>query len=79
VTEFIDQVTPVTVITNALPVMEKLRGMQDIELIALGGKYHPAHTMAFSASHAKSDPVPPRGRCTLCRPRPSRACPLHPR
>jgi DeoR/GlpR family transcriptional regulator of sugar metabolism len=39
VCDFIDQVTPVTVITNALPVMEALRDRQDVELIGLGGKY----------------------------------------
>jgi DeoR/GlpR family transcriptional regulator of sugar metabolism len=47
VTEFIDQVAPLTVITNALPVMEKLRDMQEIELIALGGKYHRAYNGFF--------------------------------
>jgi DeoR/GlpR family transcriptional regulator of sugar metabolism len=47
VTEFIDQVTPITIITNALPVMERLRDAQDIELIALGGKYHRAYNGFF--------------------------------
>jgi len=40
VTEFIDQITPVTVITNALPVMERLQGVSDVDLIALGGRYN---------------------------------------
>jgi DeoR/GlpR family transcriptional regulator of sugar metabolism len=54
VTEFIDLVTPVTVITNALPVMEKLRDMQDIELIALGGKYHRAYNGFFGLACEKA-------------------------
>lgn len=37
--EFIEDVTPVTVITNALPVMERLQDMPEVDLIALGGKY----------------------------------------
>ena len=40
VCDFIEQVTPVTVITNALPVMERLRETTDVELIGLGGKFH---------------------------------------
>ena len=39
VCDFIDQVAPVTVITNALPVMERLRDHKHIELIGVGGKY----------------------------------------
>lgn len=40
VCDFIEQVAPVTVITNALPVLDRLRDAPDIELIGLGGKYH---------------------------------------
>ena len=47
VAEFINEVTPVTVITNALPVMEKFRDLMDIDLIALGGKYNRAYTGFF--------------------------------
>ncbi|MBX3582296.1 MAG: DeoR/GlpR transcriptional regulator [Rhizobiaceae bacterium] len=47
VTEFIDQVTPVTIITNALPVLEKLRASPDIDLIALGGKFHRSYNGFF--------------------------------
>ena len=47
VCDFIEQVTPVTVITNGLPVMERLRDKQDIELIGLGGKYHRAYNGFF--------------------------------
>ncbi len=47
VTEFIDQVAPVTIITNALPVLERLRDSPEIDLIALGGKYHRAYNGFF--------------------------------
>jgi DeoR/GlpR family transcriptional regulator of sugar metabolism len=47
VCEFVEQVAPVTIITNALPVMERLRDIQDIELIGLGGKYHRVYNGFF--------------------------------
>lgn len=47
VTEYIDQVAPVTIITNALPVIDALKETQDIELIALGGKYHRVYNGFF--------------------------------
>ncbi|MBL8582139.1 MAG: DeoR/GlpR transcriptional regulator [Rhizobiaceae bacterium] len=47
VTEFIEQVAPVTIITNALPVLERLRETPEIDLIALGGKYHRAYNGFF--------------------------------
>ena len=50
VCDFIEQVTPVTVITNALPVMERLRDKQDVELIGLGGKYHRVYNGFFGIS-----------------------------
>jgi DeoR/GlpR family transcriptional regulator of sugar metabolism len=37
--DFIENVTPVTVITNAMPVMDRLKDMPGIELIGLGGKF----------------------------------------
>lgn len=40
VCDYIDTVTPVTVITNALPVINRLHNTPDIELIAVGGKYN---------------------------------------
>ena len=39
VTEFIADVTPITVITNAFPVLEALQDNPDVALIAIGGKY----------------------------------------
>ncbi|MBX3570433.1 MAG: DeoR/GlpR transcriptional regulator [Rhizobiaceae bacterium] len=47
VCEFIDMVTPVTVITNALPVMERLRDMPEVDLIGLGGRYHRGYNGFF--------------------------------
>ncbi|MCO5071570.1 MAG: DeoR/GlpR family DNA-binding transcription regulator [Rhizobiaceae bacterium] len=38
--DYIEEVTPVTVITNSLPVMERLHDVAEVDLIALGGKYH---------------------------------------
>jgi DeoR/GlpR family transcriptional regulator of sugar metabolism len=38
--DYIAQVTPVTVITNALPVLDRLHETADVQLIALGGRYH---------------------------------------
>jgi DeoR/GlpR family transcriptional regulator of sugar metabolism len=47
VCDFIEQITPVTVITNALPVMERLRDQPDVDLIGLGGKYHRVYNGFF--------------------------------
>lgn len=47
VTEYIAQVAPVTIITNALPVIDALKEAPDIELIALGGKYHRVYNGFF--------------------------------
>ncbi len=47
VTEFIETVTPVTIITNALPVLERLRDVQGVDLIALGGRYHRGYNGFF--------------------------------
>ena len=47
VCDYIEQMTPITVITNALPVMERLRDKQDVELIGLGGKYHRVYNGFF--------------------------------
>ncbi|EMS95626.1 putative HTH-type transcriptional regulator HI1009 [Agrobacterium tumefaciens str. Cherry 2E-2-2] len=47
VCDFIEQVAPVTVLTNALPVIDRLRDVQDIELIGLGGKFHRSYNGFF--------------------------------
>jgi len=38
--DFIAQATPITVLTNALPVLSQLHEVADVQLIALGGRYH---------------------------------------
>lgn len=50
VTEYIERVAPVTVITNALPVLERLRTVAGIDLIALGGRYHLAFNAFFGVA-----------------------------
>ena len=40
VTEFIQEITPVTVLSNSLPVIDRLATEPDVEIIALGGKYN---------------------------------------
>ncbi|MBN9045764.1 MAG: DeoR/GlpR transcriptional regulator [Rhizobiales bacterium] len=40
---FLPQVTPVTVITNSLGLIQMLAGVDGIDLIALGGDYHPTY------------------------------------
>ncbi|MDQ0324126.1 DeoR/GlpR family transcriptional regulator of sugar metabolism [Pararhizobium capsulatum DSM 1112] len=52
--DFIESVTPVTVITNAIPVIERLRDVADIELIALGGKYHRVYNGFFGLACEKA-------------------------
>lgn len=47
VCDVIAEVTPVTVITNALPVIERLHGQPDIDLIALGGRYNRVYNGFF--------------------------------
>jgi DeoR/GlpR family transcriptional regulator of sugar metabolism len=47
VCDYIGSVTPLTVITNALPVMERLYGMPEVDLIALGGRYHRGYNGFF--------------------------------
>lgn len=48
--EFIERVAPLTVITNALPVMERLHSVAGIDLIALGGRYHKAFNAFFGVA-----------------------------
>ncbi len=47
VCDYIASVTPLTVITNALPVMERLYGVPEVDLIALGGRYHRGYNGFF--------------------------------
>jgi DeoR/GlpR family transcriptional regulator of sugar metabolism len=52
--DYIDAVTPVTVITNALPVMERLHNMAEVDLIALGGRYHRGYNGFFGMACEKA-------------------------
>ena len=52
--DYIGAVTPVTVITNALPVMERLHDMAEVDLIALGGKYHRGYNGFFGMACEKA-------------------------
>lgn len=54
VCDFISQVTPVTVITNSLPVMERLRSEPDVDLIGLGGRYHRVYNGFFGMTCEKA-------------------------
>jgi len=47
VCDYIAEVTPVTIITNSLPVMERLRTQPDVDLIGLGGRYHRVYNGFF--------------------------------
>ena len=42
VCDFIDQVAPITVLTNARPVIERLHERNNIDLVAIGGRYQRA-------------------------------------
>jgi DeoR/GlpR family transcriptional regulator of sugar metabolism len=54
VTDVIERVAPVTVITNALPVMERLQALAGIDLIALGGRYNRSYAGFFGLGLEKS-------------------------
>ncbi len=54
VCDFIEQVTPVTIITNSLPVMERLRDHQEVDLIGLGGRYHRVYNGFFGMACEKA-------------------------
>ena len=47
VCDFLESVTPVTVLTNALPVINRLHTMTDVDLIGVGGKYHTGYGAFF--------------------------------
>ncbi|MDB5660530.1 MAG: DeoR/GlpR transcriptional regulator [Cypionkella sp.] len=54
VCDYLAEVTPLTVITNAVPILERLRTMPDIDLIATGGRYHQGYNGYFGASAEKA-------------------------
>lgn len=52
--EFLHEVTPLTVVTNAAPILERLRQEPEIDLIAIGGRYHPGYNGYFGANCEKA-------------------------
>lgn len=48
--EFLEDVTPLTIITNAAPILERLRNQPDIDLISTGGRYHPGYHGYFGTN-----------------------------
>lgn len=45
--EFIHEVAPITVITNAVPLLERLREVPEIDLISTGGRFHAGYNGYF--------------------------------
>ena len=45
--DYIEEMAPLTVITNAVPFLERLRSVPDIDLIATGGRYHAGYNGYF--------------------------------
>jgi DeoR/GlpR family transcriptional regulator of sugar metabolism len=54
VVEHLEKVTPVTVITNALPVIQRLSTMTDVDLVALGGRYNKSFDGFFGIACEKA-------------------------
>ena len=52
--EFLLDVAPLTVVTNAAPILEKLRHAPEIDLISTGGRYHPGYHGYFGANCEKA-------------------------
>lgn len=52
--EFLPAIAPLTVITNAAPILERLRHEPDIDLISTGGRYHPGYNGYFGANCEKT-------------------------
>jgi len=52
--DFLANITPLTVITNAAPVLERLRHVPEIDLISTGGRYHQGYNGYFGTSCEKT-------------------------
>ena len=48
--DFLPEVTPLTVVTNAVPVLKRLQGEPDIDLISTGGRFHQGFNVYFGAA-----------------------------
>lgn len=51
--EFLPEVAPLTVVTNAAPILEQLRHVPEIDLVSTGGRYHPGYNGYFGANSEK--------------------------
>ncbi|WP_337182464.1 DeoR/GlpR family DNA-binding transcription regulator [Shinella sp.] len=52
--EFLPEAAPLTVVTNAAPILERLRHMPEIDLVSTGGRYHPGYNGYFGANCEKA-------------------------
>ena len=52
--DYINRVTPITVISNALPVLQRLSSEPDVDVIAIGGAYHRGYNGFFGLSCEKT-------------------------
>lgn len=52
--EFLPEIAPLTVVTNAAPILERLRHMPEIDLVSTGGRYHPGYNGYFGANCEKA-------------------------
>lgn len=52
--DYIESVTPVTVITNGLPVVSRLHAAPDVDLVCTGGKYHKSYNGFFGLTCEES-------------------------
>ncbi|MBN9016742.1 MAG: DeoR/GlpR transcriptional regulator [Rhizobiales bacterium] len=52
--DYLPEIAPLTVITNAAPILERLRHVPEIDLISTGGRYHPGYNGYFGANCEKA-------------------------
>jgi len=52
--DYLADITPLTVITNAAPILERLRHLPEIDLISTGGRYHQGYSGYFGATCEKT-------------------------
>lgn len=52
--DYLPEAAPLTVITNAAPILERLRDLPEIDLVSTGGRYHPGYNGYFGANGEKA-------------------------
>jgi DeoR/GlpR family transcriptional regulator of sugar metabolism len=52
--DYLPEIAPLTIITNAAPILERLRHVPEIDLISTGGRYHPGYNGYFGANCEKA-------------------------